>query len=144
MAATSQVNLNYPKPRGSQYKVIKVVRTDTTAFVGAHLPKDSTLVGAYVIGGAASDAGTTATIGVGSTSSANEFISGYDVKTAATGAGYSPVGGAAVGTAFMSKLTADTPLYAKYTESGTASSAGGPWYVKIEYAVIGGGEDIQM
>lgn len=144
MAATSQVNLNYPKPRGSQFKVIKVVRTDTTAFVGAWLPKDSMLVGAYVIGGAASDAGTTAVVGCGSTSSANEFVASYDVKTAATGEGYSAVGGAAVGTAFLTKLTADTPVYAKYTESGTASSAGGPWYIKLEYAFVGSGEDIQM
>lgn len=144
MAATSQVNLSYPKTRDGQFKVIKVVRTDTTAFMGAVLPKDAVIVGMYVIGGAASDAGTTAVIGCGSTTSANEFLASYDVKTAATGEGYSAVGGAAVGTAFMTKLTADTPVYAKYTESGTASSAGGPWFIKIEYAFVGTGEDIQI
>ena len=42
------------------------------------------------------------------------------------------------------KLTADTPIYAKYAETGTASSTGGPWFVKIEYVVPGSGETIQM
>src|SRR5574343_388768 len=129
MAATSFVSLSYPKPREALEKVVKIVRTDTTAFVGAYLPRDAIITGMYVVGHAASDAGTTAT---------------YDVKTAATGEGYSPAGAAAVGTAFMTKLTADTPVYAKYTESGTASTAGGPWFVKIEYVIPGPGETIQI
>jgi len=144
MAATSFVSLSYPKPRESQEKVVKIVRTDTTSFVGAWLPKDAVIMGMYVIGQAASDAGTSASINVGSTATATEFISAFDVKTAATGEGYSPAGAAAVGTAFMEKLTTDVPVYAKYVEAGTASTVGGPWYVKIEYAVVGGGETVQL
>lgn len=144
MAASAQVSLSYPKPRDSQEKVIKIVRTDTTAFQGAVLPKDAVITGLYVIGAAASDAATTATIGIGSTSSANEYLAAFDVKTAATGEGYSPAGAAAVGSAMMSKLTADTPVYAKYAETGTASTTGGPWYVKVEYVVVSSGEDVQM
>lgn len=144
MAATSIVSLSYPKPRESQEKVVKVVRTDTTAFLGAMLPKDAVITGLYVIGHAASDAASTATLSVGTTVTATELIASYDLKTAATGEGYNPAGTAAVGTAMMTKLTVDTPIYAKYTESGTASTAGGPWFVKIEYAVVGGGETIQM
>ncbi len=144
MAATSIVNMSYPKVRESFEKFIKIVRTDTTAFIGAHLPKDAVITGLYVIGHAASDAGTTATIGIGSTSSANEYLAAYDVKTAATGEGYNPAGGAAVGTAMCSKLTGDVAVYAKYAETGTGSNAGGPWFVKIEYSVVGGGEDIQI
>jgi len=144
MAATSFVSLSYPKVRESLEKVVKIVRTDTTAFVGAWLPKDAVITGMYVVGQAASNAGTTATIDVGTTATANELLASYDVKTAATGEGYNPAGAAAVGSAFMEKLTADTPVYAKYTESGTASSAGGPWFVKIEYSVVGSGETIQL
>lgn len=144
MAATAIVNLSYPKPRESQEKIVKIVRTDTTAFIGAVLPKDTVITGLYVVGHAASDAATAATIAVGTTSTANELIASYDVKTAATGEGYNPAAGAAVGTAMMTKLTVDTPIYAKYTESGTASTTGGPWYVKVEYVFVGGGEDIQM
>jgi len=144
MAASLIVSMSYPKPRSCQEKFIKITRTDTTAFVGAWLPKDAVITGQYVIGHAASDAGTSAVVGIGSTSSANEFLASYDVKTATTGEGYSPAGAAAVGTAMATKLTADTPVYAKYTETGTASTAGGPWFVKVEYVVVGSGEDVQM
>lgn len=144
MAATSQVSLSYPKIRDGLTKVIKIVRTDTTAFVAAWLPKDGVITGMYVVGQAASDAATSASISVGSTSTANEYLAAYDVKTAATGEGYNPAGAAAVGSAFMEKLTADTPVYAKYAEAGTASTTGGPWYVKIEYSVVGPGETVQM
>lgn len=144
MAATSFVSLSYPKTRESLEKVVKIVRTDTTAFVGAWLPKGAVITGMYVIGQAASDAATTANISVGSTVTATEYLSAFDVKTAATGEGYSAAGAAAVGSAFMEKLTADVPVYAKYAETGTASTVGGPWYVKIEYAVVGPGETIQL
>lgn len=144
MAATSQVSMSYPKVRESYEKFIKIVRTDTTAFVAAHLQKDAVITGLYVIGQAASDAGTSADISIGTTATSNEIISAFDVKTAATGEGYNPAGAAAVGTYMCSKLTADTPIYAKYAEAGTASAAGGPWFVKIEYSVVGGGENIQI
>jgi len=143
MAATSIVSLSFPKPRDCIEKVIKVVRTDTTAFVGTVLPKDAVITGMYVVGGAVSDAGTSATISVGTTSTSNELLAGFDVA-GTTGEGYHPAGAAAVGTAFMTKLTADVPVYAKYTESGTASTAGGPWFVKLEYVVVGSGETVQM
>lgn len=144
MAATSIVSLSYPKTRESLEKTIKVVRTDTTAFVATVLPKDAVITGMYVIGHAASNAASTATVSVGTTATANEYLDGFDVKTAATGEGYNPAGAAAVGSAFMTKLTADVPVYAKYAETGTASTSGGPWFVKIEYSVVGSGEDIQM
>lgn len=144
MAATAFVSQSYPKPREALEKFIKIVRTDTTAFVAAQLQKDAIITGMYVIGHAASDAATTAVISVGTTATSNELLDSYDVKTAATGEGYNPAGAAAVGTAFCTKLTADTPIYAKYAETGTASAAGGPWFVKIEYVVTGGGETIQM
>lgn len=143
MAATSQVSLNYPKVRESLTKVIKVVSGDTTAFLGAWLPKDAIILGMYVVGHAVNTAVTSATLGVGSTTAANEFVAGYDIKAAATGEGYSAVGAAAVGSAFMTKLTADTPVYAKITSAG-GGDGGGPWFVKIEYTVPGSGEDVQM
>lgn len=144
MAATSQVSLSYPKIRDGLVKVIKIVRTDTTAFLAAWLPKDAVLTGMYVVGQAASDAATSASISVGNTTTANEYLATFDVKTAATGEGYNPAGAAAVGSAFMEKLTADTPVYAKYAEAGTASTTGGPWYVKLEYTVVGAGETVQI
>lgn len=132
--------LTRPAARGTMAKFVKVLRTDTTATIRAWLPKDAFIVGAYVIGSAASDAATSAIISVGSTSTATEYVASYDVKTAATGEGYSAVGAAAVGSAFATRLTGDVPLYVKYTEAGTASTVGGPWYVKVEYMMIGSGE----
>ena len=132
-----------PRSRGSQTKFISIARTDTTAAIKAYLPKDAFIVGMYVIGGTASDAGTSASISVGTTSTSNELLATYDVKTAATGEGYSAVGAAAVGSAFATRLTADTAIYGKYEEAGIASTAGGPWIVKIEYFVgIGQGDSI--
>jgi hypothetical protein len=112
---------------------------DTTAFVGCTIPKDSILVGMYVIGSAVSNAVTTATVNVGTTATATEWLAAYDVKTAATGEGYNAVGAAAVGSAFCSKLTADTPVYFKYADTGGAGTAGG-WTIKIEYMIPGPGE----
>lgn len=143
MAATTQVSLSYPKNRDCYVKFVKVLYTDTTAFVGAYLPKDAIITGLYVVGHAVSGAVSSAVIGIGSTSAANEYMASYDVKTAATGEGYNPAGAAAVGTALCAKLTADTPVYAKYTGVG-GSDSGGPWFVKIEYTVPGPGEDVQM
>ena len=136
----SNPSLTRPPAREVYNKFVKVLRTDTTATIRAWLPKDAFLTGAWVIGYVASDAATTATIGVGSTTSANEYVSGYDVKAAATGEGVSGVGAAAVGSAFATRLTSDKPLYVKYAESGTASTTGGPWYIKLEYAMLGSGE----
>lgn len=119
-----------------------LARTDTAAKELFGLPKDAVIVGIYVIGSAASNAASTATIGTGSTTDANQHMTGYDVKTAATGEGYNPSAGAAVGSALGTKLTADTPVYGIYAETGTASSAGGPWIVKYEYYVAGPGETL--
>jgi len=119
-----------------------IARTNTTGTLLFGLPKDAVIVGIYVIGGVASDAATTATIGTGSTATANEHMTGYDVKTAATGEGYNPSGAAAVGTALGTKLTADTAVYGIYAETGTASNTGGPWIVKYEYYVTGPGETL--
>jgi hypothetical protein len=144
MAATPIVNMSYPKIRDGLTKFVRIVRTDTTAFIAAWLPKYAVITGMYIVGQAASNAVTTATIDVGTTVTSNELLAAFDVKTAATGEGYVPAGAAAVGSAFCTALTADTPVYAKYTETGGASSSGGPWFVKIEFTVPGPGETIQM
>lgn len=136
-------NVLTPKARDLLTKIGSVARTDTTAKELFGLPKDALIAGMYVIGAVASDAQTSAAVSVGTTTtSTNELMASFDVKTAATGEGYNAAGAAAVGTAFMSKLTADTPVYGIYAETGTASSTGGPWYIKCEYYVPGPGETI--
>jgi hypothetical protein len=136
------VTLSTPKSKSGYTKYGSLARTDTTAKELFKLPKGSLITGMYVIGAAVSNAATTATIGIGSNTTANQFMTGYDVKTAATGEGYNIAGAAAVGSAMATGLTADTSVYGIYAETGTASTAGGPWTVKVEYAVVGPNETL--
>ena len=112
-------------------KTVQVARTDTTAFDGFVLPKNAVVAGAYVMGATASDAATTAVVQVGTNpGTTNEIVNSFSVKT--NGVGYFAVGaqgGSAVGT----QLTADTLYKVRYAETGTASTTGGPWLVKVEY-----------
>ena len=132
------INLSYPKPRSCQEKIISVARTDTVASIMAWLPKNAVIEGLYVVGAVSSDATTSASVSVGTTATSNELISSFSVLTT-TGEGYHPAGAAAVGSAMMTPLTVDTPIYAKYAGVG-AETTGGPWKVKIEYYVTGPGE----
>jgi hypothetical protein len=118
--------------RGPKHVVTKVrawTRSQTTATVVATLPKGARLLG-FSLGGVASDAATTATLSIGSTSTATEYVNAYDVKTAANAKGESvlPLQSGIYG----SVLTADTPVYFKYAETGTASTVGGG-FVSIRY-----------
>lgn len=136
-------NVLTPKARDTLTKFGSIARTDTTAKELFGLPKYAIIAGMYVIGAAASDAGTSAAISVGTTtSSTNELMASYDVKTAATGEGYNVAGGAAVGSAFATPQTVDISVYGKYAEVGTAATTGGPWVVKVEYYVPGPGESL--
>jgi hypothetical protein len=133
MASRPQQTVTFTTPPAIEVlsKVVQVARTDTTAFDAFVLPKGAVIAGAYVLGTTASDAATTATVSVGSNpGTTNECVAAFSVKT--NGAGYY-VAGAQGGTSMGSQLTDDTMMKAKYTESGTASTTGGPWLVKVEY-----------
>lgn len=113
-------------------KVVRIVRTDTTAFNAFVLPKGAVISAVNVMGQTASDAATTATLDVGSNpGTTDQILQDFDVK-GATGVGYYAAE-AKAGTGVGVQLTADTLMKAKYTETGTASTTGGPWLVKVEY-----------
>lgn len=123
-----------PPAIASVTKIVEVTRSDTTAFDAFVLPKGARLAGAYVIGSTASDAGTSAAITLGSNpGTTNEVFNGYDVKTAASGAGYNTIPGSKIGSGWTAVASSDILIKAKYTEAGTASTTGGPWLVKVEY-----------
>lgn len=111
-------------------KVCQVVRTDTTRFDAFGLPSGAVIAGVYVMGATASDAATTGTITVGVGASGTEVLNAFSVKT--NGAGYFAAGSTA-GSYVGTQLTADTIFKAVYAETGTASTTGGPWLVKVEY-----------
>ena len=135
MAVRPQQTVTTTTPAAVEFlsKTIQVKRTDTTAFDAFVLPKNAVVCGAYVAGPVTSDAGTSAIIDIGTNpGTADEIVDSFDVKT--NGKGYFAVGSAG-GTTQGTQITADTLYKAKYTESGTASSAGGPWIVKVEYYI---------
>lgn len=133
MAIRPQQSVNQSTPPAVELlsKVVQVARTDTTAFDAFVLPKGAVIGGAYVLGPSVSNAVTTAIIDIGTNpGTADELVDSFDVKT--NGKGYFAVG-AAGGTSMGTQVTADTLYKAKYTETGGASTSGGPWLVKVEY-----------
>lgn len=122
-----------PVSKDVQVKAFRVARTDTTASVKMVLPGDATIIDIKIIG-VASDAATTAVLSVGSTSTSTEYINAQDVKTA--GGMIRPL--ASFSAANIPNLenipiTGDLPIYAKYAETGTASTVGGPYTVLVEF-----------
>lgn len=120
--------LKGPKPIMS--KTRNVTRSMTTGTAIMSLPKGARPLYA-VISGTASDAGTSATVSIGTSATATELVSGHDVKTAASGRLAFMVTGAA--TSMGTVLTGvNNPIYAIYAETGTASNAGA-WKVTLFY-----------
>ena len=94
------------------------------------IPKNARIL-CFVLSGTASDAGTSATLSVGTTSGTPvEYVNALDVKTAATGSGVGVMRG--VTGALGNKLTSDTTVYVKVTEVGVASTVGS-WWVHVCY-----------
>lgn len=126
-----------PVGRNIQYKNATVARTDTTAKLLFVLPKYAQIIDVELLTATASNAVTTATVSVGTTSAnSNELVLNQDVKTAA---GYIDPTTSVVAAGYFANATTDIPIYAKYAETGGASSTGGPWQVIVSYAVTGPG-----
>lgn len=124
---------NTPVNKDVTAKAFQIARTDTTASVKLVLPADATIVD-ILIYGAASNAGTTATVSIGTTSTSTEWVSGQDVKTA--GGLIRPtstVSATNLPNLEVSPNLTDISVYAKYAETGAASSAGGPYTVILFY-----------
>lgn len=116
-----------------------VTRTDLTAKQLFTLPKNARVLYFSVFGFAASNAGTTATLSLGKQGgTGSEYLSGYDVKTAASGAGLTfPNAQLLIGyntvPADLAKLSTDVTITGTYAETGAASSSGGPWTIEVFY-----------
>lgn len=122
---------NTPAAKDVVCKAFKIARTDTTATLKAVLPADASILNIY-LAGTASDAGTSATISIGTTSAnANELVNGQDVKGAGTFI-RPTINGLNVLQVEGLPLGQDIQLYAKYAEAGAASSVGS-WTVVVEY-----------
>lgn len=116
-----------------------ITRTNTVSKDLFTLPKNARVLFFTVWGKAASDAGTTATISIGKAGGTGaEYLSAYDVKTAATGNGLTvPNAQLLIGydttPVDTAKLSTDVTVNAKYAETGGASTVGGPWTIEVFY-----------
>lgn len=116
-----------------------ITRTNTVSKDLFTLPKNARVLFFTVWGKAASDAGTSANISIGkSQGTGAEYLSAYDVKTAATGNGLTlPNAQLLIGydttPTDTAKLSVDTTVNAKYAETGTVSTVGGPWTIEVFY-----------
>lgn len=119
-----------------QVKTVAVARTNTAgtdvAFV---LPRFARILG-FVLSGTASDAGTTATLSIGTTSGTPvEYVNAQSVLAAGAGNGVNLLKGV-TGAVGVSLLTADTIVYFKYAETGGASTVGS-WQLSVLYTTGG-------
>lgn len=109
-----------------------VARTDTSPKALFTLPAGAQIVNISVDVPVVSNAATTATVSVGVSGGSNsQFSTGVDVKSAA--GKVRPTTQAQV--ANWGPLAADTVITGTYAETGTASTAGGPFAVVVEYVL---------
>lgn len=127
---TTQTSPTSTVGKAVQARVFAVARTDTSAVVKLTLPADASIVD-FHISGVASDAATSATISLGSSSAANEYVNGQDVKGGGTFIRPTIIG-TAVDQLENIPLGADKQIFAKYAESGTASTVGS-WLVVVYF-----------
>lgn len=104
------------------------------------LPADATVIDIRIFGLTASDAGTTATVQVG-TRGASGARSNYGTGDVKANAGKIPfvatVSPTLTGNSIMTledtPMGGDKLITGNYIETGTVATTGGPWYVTVEY-----------
>jgi hypothetical protein len=111
--------------------VNQIARTDTSAKTLFTLPANAIPLELEVCSPAVSNAGTTATVSVGKSGGTGaEILAAMDVK-GSTGSGSQNPAGPAASIFGASVGAAPYVVTGIYAESGTASTAGGPWLVAV-------------
>ncbi len=108
-----------------------VARTDTTTKVLGVLPKAAVPTRLSLASATASNAGTTATVSVGTAATSNYFLNGFDVKGSTGSQQVFPTSATKLHAAVDSAN--DTVIVGLYAETGATSSGGGPWGVQMDY-----------
>ena len=122
-------------PSGKQEyaKVFQVTRSDTAAgIVKAVLPAQVSMVSFLIYGSTASDAATTATVTITVSNNSGTVSSGtVDVK--ANGGTTALVQMSGLPNIEAIPSNGDLKIVATYAETGTASTTGGPWKIRVAY-----------
>lgn len=137
------LNPAYPSPLNpvrKEYAIVPfdVARTNTVATKQAVLPEDATILGVrYYNNTAAANLATTAVVTITATplgpGSAGPYtLATYNALTTSVGSGF--LSSTTEFNLFRAGAhTGDILITAAYAETGTASTAGGPWVFLIEY-----------
>lgn len=126
MATIGQAN----SPAGAQSRHFtgSITRSTTSNAALFVLPAGSTILSMRVLGTVVSNASTDARISVGCNTSERVFISEFNVKTNGNLQAYPS------STLLLGTLSDPNPVsvIGRYDETGTASTAGGPWTIDCE------------
>ena len=137
----SPLNPAYPSPLNMVRKTAVTVafgasRAMTAATKVAVLPADATILGVKFFPTVASNAGTTATITLTATAVATGAVTTLgviDVKGTVVSAPVQSANYFNLERAPAVQTSGDIYIKATYAETGTASTAGGPFYFTIDY-----------
>lgn len=121
-----------PASKSVQELVFQVTRTDLTAVLKAQLPGDSSLLGLTFYSATNSNAGTTASVTF-NVSNNGGVISTGTVNALTGGATTAGVQMSNLPNIEQNPLQGDLKITAQYAETGTASTAGGPWIVGVRF-----------
>lgn len=111
-------------------KIASLLRTNTVDTNLFTLPAGAIPIDLKVWFATGSNAGTSANISVGVTGSDTTFLSAFDVKGTAPGAQSRP---AATNLFAAQSTSQQTQVVGKYAETGSASTAGGPFWLAVDY-----------
>lgn len=125
-----------PVGKTVETKLFQVPRSQTTNTLEAVLPAAASILGFRLYQVTASNAATTAVVTIDDGSD-TAFYATVDVKGSAVGTVYVnaknvPQLEPGTGLSFPVK---DRKIFAKYAETGTASTTGGPWNILVEYVM---------
>lgn len=118
-----------PAAKDVRVKAFQIARTDTTQSTKAWLPANSSILNVSVRRSVTSD-GETASVSVGYGSTTNNLINALTVKTAGLTFGTLDT---VIAQPEGNQPGEDIKITAVYTETGTASTTGGPFVVMIQY-----------
>lgn len=118
-----------PAAKDVRVKAFQIARTDTTQTTKAWLPANASILNVSVRRSVTSD-GETASVSVGYGSTTNNLINDLSVKTAGLTFGTLDT---VIAQPEGNQPGEDIKITAVYTETGTASTTGGPFVVMIQY-----------
>lgn len=122
-----------PASKSDTCKFFQASRSDTgSPILKAVLPAQSSVFSVSIFGSANSNAGTTATLTV-TISNNTGVISTGTVNVLTGGATTAEVAMSALPNIEPQPLLGDLKVSVQYAETGTASSAGGPWVMRVNY-----------